>query len=132
VRFVGFVAAESLRMLYESSSILVFPSIQENFPMVLLEAMDAGCAVVTADAEGCAEVVGNAGIVVPRGDPKGIRDALERLVANRPLVEELSERSVRRAASLTWAHIAPQYRGILHAAASRSPVRNQGLATPVP
>lgn len=127
VRFVGFVTAESLRMLYESSSILVFPSIQENFPMVLLEAMDAGCAIVTANAEGCAEVVGDAGIVVPKGNPKGIRDALERLVVNRALVEELSERGVRRAASLTWTRIVPQYRAILNAAASLSTVLDRHM-----
>ena len=132
VRFVGFVAAESLRMLYESSSILVFPSIQENFPMVLLEAMDAGCAVVTANAEGCAEVVGSAGIVVPKGNPKGIREALERLVANRALVEELSERSVRRAASLTWTRIVPQYRAILSAAAATSPALDRRMAARAP
>jgi glycosyltransferase involved in cell wall biosynthesis len=132
VRFVGFVAPESLRMLYESSSILVFPSIQENFPMVLLEAMDAGCAVVTANAEGCAEVVGHAGNVVPKGNPKGIREALERLVANRALIEELSERSVRRAASLTWSRIVPQYRAILNAAAATSPVLDRRMAARAP
>ena len=132
VRFVGFVAPESLRMLYESSSILVFPSVQENFPMVLLEAMDAGCAVVTSDAEGCAEVVGNAGIVVPKGDPKGIREALERLVADPALIEELSERGVRRAASLTWNRIVPQYRAILSAAASTSAVLDRREAARAP
>ena len=71
VQFVGFVDRETLRSLYESSRILVFPSIQENFPMVLLEAMDAGCAIVTTNAEGCAEVVGDAGLVVPTGRPAG-------------------------------------------------------------
>ena len=132
VRFVGFVSPESLRMLYESSRILVFPSIQENFPMVLLEAMDAGCAIVTANAEGCAEVVGDAGIVVPKGDPKGIRDALERLVATPALVEDLSERGVRRAATLAWPRIVPQYRAILNAAVATSPVLDRRMAARVP
>jgi len=118
VRFVGFVGPETLRMLYESSRILVFPSIQENFPMVLLEAMDAGCAVVTANAEGCAEVVGDAGIVVPKGNPEGIRAALERLVADPALVEELAARGMRRAESLAWSRIVPRYRAILNAAAA--------------
>lgn len=118
VRFVGFVGPESLRVLYESSRILVFPSIQENFPMVLLEAMDAGCAVVTANAEGCAEVVGDAGIVVPKGNAEGIRAALERLVADPALCDELSARGERRAASLAWQHIVPSYRAVLSAAAA--------------
>lgn len=132
VRFVGFVSAESLRILYESSSILVFPSIQENFPMVLLEAMDAGCAVVTTNAEGCAEVVGDAGIVVSKGEPQGIRDALERLVANRSLIEELSERGMRRAETLAWPRIVPQYRAILNAAAATSAAPQRRLAERLP
>ncbi len=131
VRFVGFVEPESLRMLYESSSILVFPSIQENFPMVLLEAMDAGCAVITANAEGCAEVVGDAGIVVPKGNPEGIRAALERLVADPALVDELSARGMRRAESLTWERIVPRYRAILNAAAAAGTALDQRRAVRV-
>lgn len=88
--------------------------------MVLLEAMDAGCAVVTANAEGCAEVVGDAGIVVPKGNPPGIRAALERLVADPALRRELSVRGERRAASLSWQRIVPSYRAVLAAAAATS------------
>ncbi len=113
VRFVGFVDPETLRILYESSSILVFPSIQENFPMVLLEAMDAGCAIVVTNAEGCAEVVGDAGIVVPKGEPRRIREALERLVGDPALVRDLSARGEARAAALSWTRIVPRYREIL-------------------
>jgi len=121
VRFVGFVSAETLRILYESSRILVFPSIQENFPMVLLEAMDAGCAIVTTNAEGCAEVVGDAGIVVPKGKSQGIRDALERLMRDPGLLQQMSARSRVRAESLAWQHIVPRYRDLLQAASSQDP-----------
>ena len=132
VRFVGFVSPETLRILYESSRILVFPSIQENFPMVLLEAMDAGCAIVTTDAEGCAEVVGDAGIVVPKGNPKGIRDALERLVGDPDLVGKLSARGQARAATLTWPRIVPQYREVLNSAISTSPILDRRAASRTP
>lgn len=116
VQFVGFVDRETLRSLYESSRILVFPSIQENFPMVLLEAMDAGCAIVTTNAEGCAEVVGDAGLVVPRGDPQGIRAALDKLMHEPELVRNLASRARARAARLTWPNIVGRYREILQAA----------------
>jgi glycosyltransferase involved in cell wall biosynthesis len=132
VRFVGFVGPESLRMLYESSRILVFPSIQENFPMVLLEAMDAGCAVVTTNAEGCAEVVGDAGIVVPKGRPEGIRAALEHLAANPALAEDFSVRGMRRAESLAWPRIVPRYRAILNAAAATSSLLDRRVAERLP
>lgn len=132
VRFVGFVSPETLRMLYESSRILVFPSIQENFPMVLLEAMDAGCAIVTTNAEGCAEVVGDAGIVVPKGNPKGIRDALERLVGDPGLVAELSARGQARAATLTWRRLVPQYREILSSAIATAPLLDRRAVSRTP
>lgn len=99
--------------------------------MVLLEAMDAGCAIVTANAEGCAEVVGNAGIVVPKGNPQGIRDALERLVKDPALIEDLSARGVARAATLAWPRIVPQYRAILNAAVSTSTVLDRRMAARV-
>ncbi len=121
VRFMGMVGPEALRLLYESARILVFPSIQENFPMVLLEAMDAGCAVVTTNAEGCAEVVGTAGIVVPKGEPEGIRKALERLMRDPGLVQQLSARSQARAATLAWSQIVPRYRDLLQAAITKDP-----------
>lgn len=123
VRFVGFVDCETLRALYESSRILVFPSLQENFPMVLLEAMDAGCAVITTDAEGCAEVVGDAGLVVARGQSQGIRTALERLMTDPALVDDLARRGQARAAALAWPIIVRRYREILEAA-SRVPAQS--------
>lgn len=116
IRFVGFVDFRTLRSLYESSRILVMPSLQENFPMVLLEAMDAGCAVVTTDAEGCAEVVGDAGLVVRRGEAQGIRDALERLVGDPGLVQALAERGRARAAALAWPNLVQRYRSLFEAA----------------
>ena len=117
VRFVGFVEPRRCcGRLYESSRILVFPSIQENFPMVLLEAMDAGCAIVTTNAEGCAEVVGDAGLVVPKGDPLGIRAALERLMGDPALMQALSLRARQRAAEHVWPSIVTQYKDVLQAA----------------
>jgi len=129
VQFVGFVDRETLRSLYESSRILVFPSIQENFPMVLLEAMDAGCAIVTTNAEGCAEVVGDAGLVVPRGEPQGIRAALDRLMRDPELVRNLSARARQRAARLTWPNIVERYRELLQAAVKKgSPASERAAA----
>ena len=84
--------------------------------MVLLEAMDAGCAIVTTNAEGCSELVGDAGLVVPKGESQGIRQALERLMHDRDLVLDLSARAQQRAAGLAWPNIARQYHDILVAA----------------
>ncbi|HBO81021.1 glycosyltransferase [Cupriavidus metallidurans] len=48
----------------------------EGLPMVLVEALACGCSVVSTDAPGVAEVVGDLGVVVPRGDVEGLAAAL--------------------------------------------------------
>ena len=121
IRFTGFLEKSSLHQLYEQARILVFPSIRENFPMVLLEAMDARCAIITTDAEGCAEVVGDSGIVVPRGAPVELRKALERLMLDHRLCLELSKKAWERAKSLRWKRVAGLYVEVFAHAAGMPP-----------
>jgi glycosyltransferase involved in cell wall biosynthesis len=109
VKFAGFVGKPKLLELYEQAEVFVFPSIQENFPMVLLEAMDAGCAVITTDAEGCAEVVGDAGIVIERANALQIRRALAQLTQDAGLRRTLAARAQERVQQFRWPRIASLY-----------------------
>jgi glycosyltransferase involved in cell wall biosynthesis len=127
VRFVGFIDAHTLRGYYEQARILVFPSIRENFPMVLLEAMDAGCAVITTDAEGCGEVVGKAGIVVPKDDAQQIRSALSTLMADRARCEQLGTMARARADQFRWPRIASLYRHAFESAFVSAPLTDTAI-----
>jgi glycosyltransferase involved in cell wall biosynthesis len=112
VRFVGFIDKKTLRGLYEEARILVFPSIRENFPMVLLEGMDAGCAVLTTNAEGCAEVVGDAGVVFECGNTSELRRSLIALMNDEVRCKDLSARALERASQYRWHHVAAQYQEV--------------------
>lgn len=81
--------SQELRDLYETAPIFVFTSEAENFPIVLLEAMIAGAAIITTSGTGCAEVVGDAALLVPPKDPEAIRAALDKLIADPVLVAHL-------------------------------------------
>jgi glycosyltransferase involved in cell wall biosynthesis len=94
-RLLGHVPRPQLQELYASAAIFVLPSIQENFPMVLLEAMAAGCAVVTTRAEGCVEVVRDAAALVTPGSVDELRATLAHLMRDEEALEEL-RRSGRR------------------------------------
>jgi glycosyltransferase involved in cell wall biosynthesis len=111
-KFLGFVAREQLPTLYRSAKVFVFPSLQENFPMVLLEAMSSGCAVVTTTAPGCAEVVGNAGLLVDPKDVAGLRRALDQLIGHDDVIRTLSEKSMARAASFAPERIARHFESL--------------------
>ena len=122
VKFVGFVKGDVLADLYASSKIFVFPSIQENFPVVLLEAMNAGCAIVTTSAEGCGEVIGDAGLVTTPGHPDEIRRALESLINDESAIAELSTRARRRIQHFSWPRIAKQYENEFQGLLTQQPV----------
>jgi len=109
VSFAGFVGKPKLLELYQQAEIFVFPSIQENFPMVLLEAMDAGCAVITTDAEGCAEVVGDTGVVIEKANSLQIRRALGELIHDADRRHSLSTHAIERVQQFRWPRIASLY-----------------------
>lgn len=87
ISFLGFLPREELLELYLSSKIFVFPSTQENFPMVLLEAMAAGCATITTTAQGCVEVAGDAAVKVAPANVEELRAALADLTENSDRIE---------------------------------------------
>lgn len=116
VHFHGWLESTSpqFQALYATSSIFVFPSIQENFPMVLLEAMAHRMAIITTQGTGCAEVVGDTALLVEAGDIQGIREALRKLTGDRELCWRMGESARKRLDdNFTWPAVAQQYIRIL-------------------
>jgi glycosyltransferase involved in cell wall biosynthesis len=112
VRFCKWLdnGSEEMTELYERSGIFVLPSESENFPVVLLEAMAAGLAIVTTGGTGCAEVVGDAALLVPPKDVGALREALQRLICNPGLRASLGAAARRRLVdNFGWPVIAQQY-----------------------
>lgn len=109
IYFLGFVAREELEKLYNSSKIFVFPSTQENFPMVLLEAMAAGCAVITTSIAGCNEVVGDAAIKTKPGNVVEIRDSLNKLVNDEEHIQQYAQLARDRVEQFSATRIVPMY-----------------------
>ena len=81
VRLHGWLDNHDPRLaeLYSRAAIFALPSERENFPVSLLEAMSAGCAVLGTRVPGIPEVVGPAGLLVPLHDDAALRAAVLRL-----------------------------------------------------
>jgi glycosyltransferase involved in cell wall biosynthesis len=110
--FWGHVDNDSavLKDLYETAAIFVFTSEAENFPIVLLEAMIAGAAVITSSGTGCAEVVADSGLLVPVRDPAAIKSSLLRLAADPDLAARLGKAARDRViARFGWEGVIDQH-----------------------
>ena len=91
--------SEQLRELYRTAAVFAFTSEAENFPIVLLEAMTAGAAIITTSGTGCQEVVGDTALLVPVRDAPAIAAALKRLADSPELCEQLGTLARDRALS---------------------------------
>lgn len=80
---------------------LVAPSRSEGFGLPVLEAMAAGVPVVTSDAPALVELVGPAGLVVPREDVEALASALA-AVREPATAAELAASGLARSADYSW------------------------------
>ncbi len=116
VNFKGRVEKESQEFhdLFNTSSIFVFLSEKENFPEVLLEAMSAGMAIISSDAGGCREVVGDAAILVEPRNQVAIRKSLLMLINDESLQRALGEKAKARIEKeFNWSKISRSYKEII-------------------
>lgn len=108
---------EEYRRLLSEAALYVLASSRENASVSLLEAMSAGCAVVTTDVSGCPETVADAGLLVPPEDADAIADALRRLVDDARLMAALQRKARERVlAAYDWSGIIERYEHLLEAA----------------
>jgi L-malate glycosyltransferase len=115
VRFHGWIdpASDQLAALYETADIFVLPSDVEDFPMVLLEAMAAGLAIVTTRGTGCDEVVADTGVLVDPGDVAALRAAILALTRDPQRCRLLGRAARQRLLTeFSWAGVARRYAGL--------------------
>lgn len=123
VKFWGWMdnASPELKRLYETSRIFVLPSEAENFPIVLLEAMASGLAIITTKDTGCAEVIGDAGLLIPARNAAAIKTALQQLTENPQRCQALGQAARRRLEEhFSWPVVARRYVEIYQQAAGSS------------
>jgi glycosyltransferase involved in cell wall biosynthesis len=129
-RFHGWLARTELDRLFERSRIFVLATASDNFPVSLLEAMAARCAIVATRAGGCPEVVGDAALLVDPGDVGGLRDALQALIRDPALAQELGERAQRRVRErFAWPAIVAHHEQVYRAVLAAGATSDQGRAT---
>lgn len=88
--------SEELRRLYNDADVFALPTYADAVPNVVVEAMAAGLPVVATDVGAVREMVGDAGVVVPRGDVDALAAGLAALHSDPERRVALGERARER------------------------------------
>lgn len=102
VEFAGYVPEAELPGLYAGAALLAFPSLEEGFGLPAVEAMSCGVPVVASRGHALKEVVGGAGLLVDPLSVEAIAGAMELVLTDASLAEELRAKSLARAAKFSW------------------------------
>jgi len=112
VVFHGWINNESTeyKELLGKAAIYCLLSSKENASIALLEAMSAGCAVITSSVSGCPETVGNAGITLNPEDTLKLKESLYSIVENESELKEMQKRAREKVVmEYDWDKIINQY-----------------------
>ena len=96
MKFIGY--QPSLVPCYEACDIVCVPTkYREGLPTALLEAAASGRPIVTCDNIGGREFItdGETGLIVPRGAPMALADAIVRLIRDGALADRLRRSAFR-------------------------------------
>ncbi len=110
VRVIPRYRHETLPRLLKGHHIKLFSSTSEGFGKALVEAMACGLAPITTATPGPLEIVrdGYDSIVIPVRNTIAIEQALERLITDRPYLEQLRQKAHQTAQQYSWKTIAQQ------------------------
>jgi len=95
--FLGHLSRDELLEELATASVFVLPSLHENAPVSIGEAMAAGVPVITSDRCGMPYMVseGETGFLIDPHDPGQIADRIGRLLADPALRQQMGERARR-------------------------------------
>jgi len=108
IKILGFLESAQAFEIIKSSKVFVFPSFEEGFGIVIMEALACGVPVVTWDLPVYGEIFSHGVIKIPIGDIHGFADAIFRIL-NAPGVSGLSNQEVETLSSeYSWEKVAAE------------------------
>jgi glycosyltransferase involved in cell wall biosynthesis len=109
VVLTGYVEDSEVAPLYSGAMAFVFPSLAEGFGLPPLEAMQCGVPVICSNRTSLPEVMGDAGLLIDPEDEDALCAAMGRIFNDEALREDLSRRSLARAARFSWERCAADH-----------------------
>jgi glycosyltransferase involved in cell wall biosynthesis len=113
VRFVGCMADEEVRALYEACSVYVCMSEHEGFCLPLVEAMHFGLPVLAFSAGAVPDTVGSGGVLVKEKRHAELAELIAEMATAGPLRESLIKAGRERVSTFSYERFASRVKELL-------------------
>lgn len=117
---LGYVPDEAMPGIYAGAEFLLFPSLYEGFGIPIVEAMAAGCPVITSNLGAMAEAAGGAARLVDPTSTGSIAAAIVELHSDASLRTTLAGEGLTRAQDFSWASTGARLKKALETAVAIS------------
>jgi glycosyltransferase involved in cell wall biosynthesis len=124
VLFPGYIRARDVPLFYNAAEVFVFPSLYEGFGLPVLEAMACGTPVITSSGTALEEVAGDAALLVDPPDDLGLANALEVVLADSEVRNQLSDAGIKRNSEFSFNKTARQTVQVYEIVAGSERARN--------
>jgi glycosyltransferase involved in cell wall biosynthesis len=114
VIFAGRLDRDAMAQAYHQADIALNPSLVDNMPNSILEALASGLPVVSTDVGGVPFIVEHerTALLVPPKSPEAMAEAILRLMRNTDLAERLVDNGFEEVKKYTWERVWPLLDGI--------------------
>lgn len=102
VKYLGFVEANDLPLIYAGARVFIFPSLYEGFGLPILEAMASGIPVVCSNASTLPEVCGVAAAMCDPLDVDTLSELIKMGLEDDQWRNQAIEKGLLQAASFSW------------------------------
>ncbi|MFN4343280.1 MAG: glycosyltransferase family 4 protein [Azonexus sp.] len=121
VTFTGRLEPQAMAMLYRETDIALNPSLVDNMPNSVLEALASGLPVVSTCVGGVPYIVkdGETALLVPPRSPESMASAIIRLIDEPDLCRRLIDNGLTEVRRYTWDSVWPIWKEIYRSALSQ-------------
>lgn len=115
IHFHGFVTPDKLPYIYRNNDVFVFPSTNDGYGLVVVEAMACGLPVICSANAGAADLIENGvnGFVYTASDEKMLEQLIEYMRSNPDKSKQIGDCASKRVKEYTWEKYYSSIRGLV-------------------
>jgi alpha-1,3-rhamnosyl/mannosyltransferase len=101
-KYLGFVSANDLPILFSAAKSFVYPSVYEGFGLPVLEALASGVPVVCSNATSLPEVAGGCALMCDHADVDALAQLLTKSLEDEAWRRSAMTKGLQQAATFSW------------------------------